>query len=150
MDCTVFLFFQKSITSNCVQLQSPSNRPNFASVLDISMATVATPTFVMNIHDFNSPVRLVIEGLMAHFFAPERLSYVPEDVKCFLKSANKQTQWCYLSPQEDNSTEEEHVQQEVCVCSSKSILTINIIAGNFSSRSSRNEHVQGLPESNSS
>lgn len=38
----------------------------------------------------NTSVRLIIEGLLAHFFSPDRPSYFPEDALWFLKLANKQ------------------------------------------------------------
>ncbi len=42
----------------------------------------------------STPVRLVIEGLLAHFFSPNHPRYAPEDVLWFLKFANEQEQWC--------------------------------------------------------
>ena len=40
-------------------------------------------------------IRLVIEGLLAHFFPPDRSSYSLEDALWFLELANQQTQWCF-------------------------------------------------------
>lgn len=39
-------------------------------------------------------VRWVIEGLLTHFFSPDKPSFAPEDVVWFLELANHQKQWC--------------------------------------------------------
>lgn len=57
----------------------------------------------------NTPVRLVIEGLLAHFFSPDRPSYVQDDVVWFLKFANKQEQWCFNANPEKVDSEIEPV-----------------------------------------
>lgn len=43
----------------------------------------------------NTPVWLVMEGLMAHFFSPVRQHYTDEDVQWFLNFTNKKKQWCF-------------------------------------------------------
>ena len=47
---------------------------------------------VMNISRIRS-VRLLVEGLFAHFFSPYRWGYNTEDIQWFLELANKQENW---------------------------------------------------------
>ena len=56
-----------------------------------------------------------MEGLLAHFFSPDRPDYAREDVSWFLKLANDQKQWCsnlFLS--EEDSVEALSTTMVVC------------------------------------
>ena len=53
----------------------------------------------------DTPIRLIIEGLLTHFFSPDRPSYTKEDARWFVQLANQQKQWCY------NGTEENSAEQ---------------------------------------
>lgn len=44
----------------------------------------------------NSPFSWIMEGLLAHYFSPNRSSYATEDVRWLLKFANTQNQWRHL------------------------------------------------------
>ena len=50
----------------------------------------------------NAAIRLVIEGLLAHFFSQDRPSYSSDDAVWFLELANQQTQWCFKINEEEN------------------------------------------------
>ena len=41
-------------------------------------------------------VRSIVEGLLSHFFSPDRPGYDREDVEWFLELANNEKQWCSL------------------------------------------------------
>ena len=40
--------------------------------------------------DYNESIRIILEGLLAHFFSPERQCYNSEDIRWFLNLANSQ------------------------------------------------------------
>ncbi len=50
-------------------------------------------TFSPSLHRDNQNVRLLMEGLFAHFFSSHRPSYHPEDARWFMELANDQMQW---------------------------------------------------------
>ena len=71
----------------------------------------------------NTAITLVVEGLLAHFFSPDRSSYSPKDVLWFLELANQQIQWCskvYINQVEENVVEESPTKTSVsCFCCCK-------------------------------
>lgn len=68
------------------QLVSPRHRPGLAEVMAVALRVVSS----------SGHARVVMEGLFAHFFFPDRLSYAREDVLWFLKLANQQALWCHV------------------------------------------------------
>ena len=42
---------------------------------------------------FLNASRILLEGLFAHFFSPERGNYHPDDIRWFLELANCQKEW---------------------------------------------------------
>ena len=48
---------------------------------------------VINQTTDSDQMRHVLEGVLAHFFSIHRNSYHDEDIKLFLKLANRQTKW---------------------------------------------------------
>ena len=86
-----------SASSQSAQLKSPNDRPGLAGVMEVTVEVVSSSGFTTSLHRCNSAVRLVMEGLLAHYFSPDRPTYVEEDVLWFLQLANDQEQWC-LNP----------------------------------------------------
>lgn len=70
-------------------------------------------------------IRLLIEGLFAHFFSSHRPAYHKEDVEWFLELANQQEDWCpntvqVVTAAQKSITEKERTQTasldvEVCM-----------------------------------
>ena len=57
---------------------------------------VITSTGLLGSNSFsgsNEPARVILEGLLAHFFSPERQHYNSEDIRWFLSLANSQKGW---------------------------------------------------------
>lgn len=54
-------------------------------------------------------IRLIVEGLMSHFFHPDRPSYALQDVLWFLELVNQQEQWCFNA---NTNKAEENVVEE--------------------------------------
>ena len=59
----------------------------------MAVELVSSLDFNASLHRCNPAVRLVMEGLLAHFFPPDRPQYHTEDILWFLKLANEQEQW---------------------------------------------------------
>ncbi len=69
---------------NTFKLKSPDDRPGLTKLMEIVLSHFSC------LEQCGKPVRLVVEGLLAHFFSPDRPSYVDEDVLYFLEMANVQ------------------------------------------------------------
>lgn len=67
------------------QLKSPTKRLGLAEVMK-----VVSPSGSLH----RPASRLVMEGVLAHFFSPHRPSYMNEDVLWFLEFVNQPGQWC--------------------------------------------------------
>ena len=52
-------------------------------------------------NDWSESARVILEGLLAHFFSPERQHYNSEDIHWFLSLANCQTAWASSQLQDD-------------------------------------------------
>ena len=59
----------------------------------MTVKLVSSLDFNASLHRCNPTVRLVMEGLLAHFFPPDRPQYYTQDILWFLKLANDQEQW---------------------------------------------------------
>lgn len=57
-------------------------------------------------------VKLVVEGLLAHFFSADQPKYVLEDVKWFLKLLNKQQRWFSVHQGGSDSSEEDMIDSD--------------------------------------
>lgn len=67
---------------------SPLGCPGLSEVMAVALKVVSSSGV--------APARLVMDGLFAHFFSPDRHSYAHEDVLWFLKLANQQELWCHV------------------------------------------------------
>ena len=59
----------------------------------MAVEIISDSEFSPSLHRDNHHVRLIMEGLFAHFFSAERQSYHRDDVQWFLQLANEQGQW---------------------------------------------------------
>ena len=66
------------------------------------MEILSTTSFSPVLHRDNDTVRILLEGLFAHFFSAERQSYHPNDVRWFMELANEQQQWCTKDLEKDS------------------------------------------------
>ena len=71
----------------------------------MALETMLPAERVPTSQDCRTEVKLVVEGLLAHFFSADQPKYVLEDVKWFLKLLNKQGHW--YSEREDQETDSE-------------------------------------------
>ena len=85
---------------------------------EVVVEVVSSSPFSSTLHRSNTAVRLLLEGLLAHFFSPYRPHYHRDDVLWFLRLANEQEQWCYnpfLGQDLQRQTEEEMAAVEMSV-----------------------------------
>ena len=62
----------------------------------VVLEVIASTGFSLGSSSFsgsNEPARVIVEGLLAHFFSPERQHYNSEDIRWFLSLANSQKGW---------------------------------------------------------
>ena len=82
------------LPSEWSELKSPTDHPGLAETLAVADEIVSfygsTPT-----HYSNTPIWLVRERLMAHYFSPARQKINIGDVQLFLKLANMPQQWTF-------------------------------------------------------
>ncbi len=67
--------------------------PHLAEVTEVTVEVLSETAFSPGLYQDNQKVRLLMEGLFAHFFSPYRPSYHPEDARWFMELANDQLQW---------------------------------------------------------
>ena len=67
--------------------------PRLAEVTSVVVEIISETSFSPSLHRDSRSVRLLMEGLFAHFFSPYRRGYDTEDVQWFLELANEQEQW---------------------------------------------------------
>ena len=91
--------------------------------MEVTVEILSASDFNAGLHRCSTPVRLVMEGLLAHFFSSDRPSYVSEDVLWFLKLANQQDQWCCnpFQGEEDNT--------EVEISARMAEMSVGVVAG---------------------
>ena len=69
-------------------MQLKTGCPRLAHITEVAVeVTSGSPL------DSNEDLRLIIEGLFAHFFSPERQHGHTDDIHWFLEMANKLTEW---------------------------------------------------------
>ena len=103
-------------------MECGTERPGLAGVMEVTVEVVSSTGFSAHLHRGNTPVRLVMEGLFAHFFSPDRPTYDSADVRWFLQLANEQGHWCCLPFQEE---EEEGVEPSLRVVEE----SVGVVAG---------------------
>ena len=128
----VFLILQNTQESTCYQIFSTlfSNHFDEVSIHFVIIINVNASLLLQKIHEnefrlknrpsFSKmvelleecqiPVRIIVEGLLAHFFSPDRPSYADEDVLYFLEMANQQEQWCDYPLSKDSAETSETVR----------------------------------------
>ena len=67
--------------------------PRLSEVTSVIVEVISEENIYLSHHHGSCSVRLLLEGLFAHFFSPDRPGYHTEDVQWFLELANKQEQW---------------------------------------------------------
>ena len=81
----------KTFVSSSPQLKVQC--PRLAEVTSVVVEIISETSFSPSLHRDSRSVRLLMEGLFAHFFSPYRRGYDTEDVQWFLALANEQEQW---------------------------------------------------------
>ena len=61
--------------------------------MDSLIYAVAEELVVVNQTTEKDQMRHILEGVLAHFFSVHRSSYDDDDIKLFLKIANRQEKW---------------------------------------------------------
>ena len=74
-------------------LQRRDQFPHLADVTSVAVEIISETSFSPSLHRDNHSVRLLMEGLFAHYFSSQRRGYHYEDVRWFLQLANEQEQW---------------------------------------------------------
>ena len=90
-------------------LQLIGYRPNLEEMVSVTLAILSETTTFSSVRS----VRLLVEGLFAHFFASYRHSYHTEDIQWFLELANKQENW-RANPLEHSQHHQPVTETEVC------------------------------------
>ena len=67
--------------------------PRLPEVTSVVIDIISETSFSPSLHCDSHSVRLLLEGLFAHFFSPYRRSYDTKDVQWFLELANEQVNW---------------------------------------------------------
>ena len=75
------------------RLQLKAGAPHLADVATVAVEVLSASAFSPSLHRDNQSVRLLMEGLFAHFFSPHRPRYHPEDTQWFMELANEQVHW---------------------------------------------------------
>lgn len=105
------------------------SRPSLGGVVEVALEAIFSVECVTKLQQSSTQVKVVLEGLLSHFFSADRSGYAVEDVLWFFELVNKQEQWFskdYKSKLVKYKQEEEievsatlQVQREVndCTCS---------------------------------
>ena len=71
-----------------------ADSPRLSTVAKVVLrVTTSAATSSSSISSSNESARVILEGLLAHFFAPQRQHYHTEDIHWFLCQANSQIDW---------------------------------------------------------
>ena len=79
--------------------------------MEIALEAIFSVECGTELQQFSTQIKLVLEGLLSHFFSADRSSYAVEDVGWFLELVNKQEQ--LLSKKSISEAAEYEIPREV-------------------------------------
>lgn len=79
-------------------------RPGLGQVVQTALKEIIC---LEHLNQYSSQVKLILEGLLSHFFSADRTSYFIEDVQWFLELVNKQECLSKLDTSEEHKYEQE-------------------------------------------